>query len=71
MPRSEVWTETHLLPMRIECQMEHDGSITMALPGYCLRPVTVTGATKRAALADLYDRMAMDMGRPVSNTQLN
>lgn len=46
MPRSDVWEETHLLPMRVKFQREADGSVVMQLPGYQLSTMTVVGVDK-------------------------
>lgn len=64
MKRSEVWEETHLLPMRVKLQREADGSIVMQLPGYMLSTVTVVGADKREAIALMDERMYALMGKP-------
>ena len=62
--RSDVWEETHLLPVRLKMQQEADGSIVVQMPGYRLDTITVTGADRREALARMDERMRAMMGRP-------
>ena len=55
--RSEVWEETHLIPLRMRFQREADGTVVMQLPGYQLPIVTVTGRDKGEAIALMDERM--------------
>lgn len=64
MNRSDVWEETHLLPMRVKFQREADGTVVMQLPAYQLREVTVYGRDMGEAIAKMDDAMHTIMGAP-------
>lgn len=69
MKRSNVWEETHLLPMRMKLQREADGTVVMQLPAYQLREVTVYGRDIGEAIAKMNEAMFAIMGPP-SNAEL-
>lgn len=64
MKRSDVWEETHLLPMRVKFQREADGTVVMQLPAYQLREVTAYGSDIDEAIARMDEAMYAIMGPP-------
>lgn len=64
MARSDVWEETHMLPIRLKFQREDNRTVVCQLPGYVLPETTVSGADHDEALAKLIEHVYIYMGKP-------